>query len=134
MTGCWALVGQDEGSIEQWSRPAGATMLGFSRIVSGGKTVAFEYLRIVDEGNDVIALIASPSGQETARFEMKEVTMRKVVFENPEHDFPQRIIYQLDDDGNLAGRIEGLVNEAAHAADFPMIRASCDDSGAEDQY
>ena len=60
--------------------------------------------------------------------------MRKVVFENPEHDFPQRIIYQLDDDGNLAGRIEGLVNEAAHAADFPMIRASCDDSGAEDQY
>jgi hypothetical protein len=133
MTGCWAPVGQDAGSIEQWSRPAGATMLGFSRIVSSGKTVAFEYLRIVDEGNDVIALIAAPSGQETARFEMKELTMRRVVFENAEHDFPQRIIYELDDAGNLAGRIEGVVNETARAADFPMTRTSCDDNGAENQ-
>jgi hypothetical protein len=133
MTGCWSLVGQDTGSIEQWSRPAGATMLGFSRVVSNGNTVAFEYLRIVDEGNDVIALIASPSGQETTRFEMIEMTAQKVVFENPDHDFPQRIIYRLDDDGNLAGRIEGVVADAARVADFPMTRTSCDDSGGENR-
>lgn len=133
MTGCWSAVGQEPGSIEQWSSPAGGMMLGFSRMVSDGKTVAFEYLRILDEGNDVIALIASPSGQETARFEMKEVAEYKVIFENPEHDFPQRIIYRLDDAGNLIGRIEGMINDAPRAADFPMTRTPCDNGGAPDQ-
>jgi hypothetical protein len=125
MTGCWALVGQDAGSIEQWSSPAGRMMLGFSRVVSDGETVAFEYLRIVDEGNDVLALIASPSGQTTARFEATELANDKVIFENSEHDFPQRIIYRLNEDGDLMGRIEGLLNGAPRTADFPMRKTVC---------
>jgi len=125
MTGCWAAVGQDPGSVEQWSSPAGGTMIGFNRVIKDGKTVAFEFLRIVDEG-DVVVLIASPSGQETARFKLVEVTDSSVSFENPEHDFPQTIIYRLDDDGNLVGRIEGTINGAPRSADFPMTRTSCD--------
>ena len=132
MTGCWAATGQESGSIEQWSSPAGGTMFGFSRVVSNGKTVAFEYLRIVTEERGVIALIASPSGQETARFELKEMSENKVVFENPDHDFPQTIIYQLDVDENLVGRIEGSIDGAPRAADFPMKRMSCD-NGAREQ-
>lgn len=128
MTGCWAQDGGDAGSIEQWSSPAGGTMLGFSRTISAGKTVAFEYLRIVDEGDDVMVLIASPSGQETARFEMKEIGEHEVIFENTAHDFPQRIIYRLDNDGNLLGRIEGTIDGAERAADFPMARMLCDNA------
>jgi hypothetical protein len=30
------------------------------------------------------------------------------VFENSEHDFPQRVIYKLDGDGVLRTSIEGL--------------------------
>lgn len=131
MTGCWALTGQESGSIEQWSGPAGGTMFGFSRVVSNGKTVAFEYLRIITEDDDVIALIASPSGQETARFELKEMSEDKVVFENPDHDFPQTIIYRLDVDKNLIGRIEGTINSTPRAADFPMTRTSCDNGASE---
>ena len=128
MTGCWAQDGRDTGSIEQWSSPAGGIMLGFSRTISDGKTVAFEYLRIVDEDDNVIVLIASPSGQETTRFEMIEIGEHKVIFENTAHDFPQRIIYRLNDDGNLLGRIEGTIGGAERAADFPMTRTLCDNA------
>jgi hypothetical protein len=31
-----------------------------------------------------------------------------VVFENPAHDFPQRVIYHLKDDGTMVASIEGL--------------------------
>ena len=31
---------------EHWIQPAGGTMLGLSRTVAGGRTVAFEFLRI----------------------------------------------------------------------------------------
>ena len=125
MTGCWAAVGQDPGSVEQWSSPAGGTMFGFNRVIREGKTVAFEYLRIVDEGDEVV-LIASPSGQNTARFKLVGIADRSVTFENPEHDFPQRIIYRLANDGNLIGRIEGTIDGAPRAVDFPMTKTSCE--------
>jgi hypothetical protein len=32
---------------------------------------------------------------------------RRVVFENAKHDFPQRIVYWLDEKGALHARIEG---------------------------
>ncbi len=100
-------------------------MLGMSRTVSGGKTVAFEYLRIVEEVGGWIVLIASPSGQETARFRMVSMSEYDVVFENKEHDFPQRIIYRLVASGKLLGRIEGVVDGAERSADFPMTRTNC---------
>jgi hypothetical protein len=50
----------------------------------------------------------------------------EVVFENPEHDFPQRIIYRLIANGKLLGRIEGVVDGTERSADFPMTRSDCE--------
>jgi len=130
MAGCWSQDGQESGSVEQWTAPAGGTMIGMSRMVGGGKTVAFEFLRITEDEDGWIWLVASPSGQETARFKLVNMSANEVIFENPDHDFPQRIIYRLDSDGNLVGRIEGEVNGTARAADFPMTRTKC---GSEDE-
>ncbi len=125
LAGCWAYEGRNAGSGEQWMAPAGGTMFGLSRTVSGGRTVAYEYLRIVEEEDGTLALIASPSGQATARFAMLSMAEREVVFSNPEHDFPQRIIYRLGDDGALLGRVEGIVDGQERAANFPMRRTRC---------
>jgi hypothetical protein len=44
LTGCWASVGGETGSGEQWTIPAGNTLFGVSRTVHGGKTVAYEFI------------------------------------------------------------------------------------------
>lgn len=125
LSGCWAPLGNEAGSGEYWTRPAGKSMLGVNRTVRKGRTVAYEYMRIVEQDDGVITLIASPSGQSTARFEMTKLSAREVVFANPAHDFPQRIIYRLDDEGNLAGRIEGKMDGAERGVDFPMQKIPC---------
>jgi len=130
MSGCWAANGREAGSVEQWTMPAGGTMFGVNRTVAGGKTVAFEYLRIVTDEDGSVALISSPSGQKTARFEMVSLSPQEVVFENQEHDFPQRIIYSLNNDNNLDGRIEGTIGGQRKRVDFPMTRISCGDDQA----
>lgn len=38
LAGCWASVGAETGSGEQWTIPAGDTLFGVSRTVHGGKT------------------------------------------------------------------------------------------------
>jgi hypothetical protein len=48
-----------------------------------------------------------------------------VVFENPRHDFPQRVAYRLDPDGVLQARIEGQRGEETAVVQFPMRRVRC---------
>jgi hypothetical protein len=56
---------------------------------------------------------------------MVNIADDEIVFENREHDFPQRIIYRLLPGFGLLGRIEGVVDGKARSADFPMQRADC---------
>ena len=129
LSGCWAYDGKDPGSGEHWMRPAGGTMFAVSRTISGSRTIAFEYLQITETDENSLALIASPSGQSPARFDLLSLGNNEVIFENPEHDFPQRIIYRLADDGALLGRVEGQSSGRPIAIDFPMTRTDCDGLG-----
>ena len=102
-------------------------MLGISRTVADGKTVEFEFMQIREEANGEICFIAKPSGQPEATFKLIKGNAREVIFENPQHDFPQRIIYRLQIDGSLVGRIEGVSKGKEKAFDFPMSRVRCDE-------
>ncbi len=129
MSGCWAYDGAEPGSGEYWMPPVGGTMFAVSRSIRDSRTVAFEYLRIEESGDGSLALFASPSGQSPARFDMVSLTNNEVVFENSEHDFPQRIIYRLAQDSRLIGRIEGQSNGQLKSIEFPMSKINCDSLG-----
>ena len=124
LTGCWATPGAEAGSGETWTAPGGGTLFGVSRTVKGGRTVAWEFMQIRDEA-DGTYFIAKPSGQSEARFKALSVTGTRVVFENPAHDFPQRVIYERRADGSVLGRIEGLRNGRASVIDFPLSPSPC---------
>lgn len=121
LSGCWASAGGEAGSGEMWTAPAGGTLLGVSRTVKGGRTVAHEYMQIRETGPGQIAFIALPSGQKEASFPLVRLSGQEAVFENPRHDFPQRVIYRRDGD-SLTGRIEGSEGGETKAFDFPMKR------------
>ncbi len=125
LSGCWRSNESNRSVTEHWMNPAGNMMLGTSHTVAHGKTVAFEFMRIVQEENGDIFFVANPSGQKEARFKLISVADREARFENPAHDFPQRIIYRRDGD-SLVGRIEGVSNGKERAVEFPLKRISCD--------
>ena len=95
---------------EVWTSADGGALVGLHKDVStrGGapRMVSFEFLRIA-MGADAIEYIAQPGGRPPTRFALVDMSPRRAVFANPAHDFPQRIIYWLDDAGALHARIEG---------------------------
>jgi hypothetical protein len=107
-------------------KPAGRMMLGMSRTVSNGKTVEYEFIRLHQEETGDIFYTAHPSGREEASFKLVKLEKNLAVFENPEHDFPQRIIYKLEDGETLKARIEGKSKGKERGVDFPMKRVACD--------
>lgn len=125
LSGCWESVNGDPGSGETWTRPAGGTLLGLSRTVKEGKTVAHELMQIRETAPGRIVFIALPSGQTETTFPLVRLAGQEVVFENPGHDFPQRVIYRREKN-LLTGRIEGVENGREKAFDFPLKKAACD--------
>ena len=122
MTGCWMQVRANGRVDEQWMAPGGGMMLGMSRTLKDGKVREFEFLRIAPGPNGRLAFVAKPSGQAEAAFPLKEITRDMVVFEDPAHDFPQRILYKRVDDSTIIGRIEGQIGGQARAIDYPYTR------------
>ena len=63
-----------------------------------------------------------PGGAPPTSFCAVEVGERRVVFENREHDFPQRILYWLTADGRLHARIEGPLDGKEAAMEWTWSR------------
>lgn len=124
LSGCWAVEGAGAGTGETWTRPAGGTMLGLSRTVRDGRTTAYEYMRIEQRGNGDVYLVALPSGQAEAEFRLSEQADTSVTFENPEHDFPQRIRYSLEGEV-LRARVEAGEGNEVRGFELEMRRVPC---------
>ena len=122
MSGCWMQVRSNGRVDEQWLAPGGGMMLGMSRTLKDGKVREYEFLRIAPGPDGRLAFIAKPSGQAEASFPLKEVTDDLVVFEDPTHDFPQRILYKRVDATTLIARIEGNIGGLARSVDYPYTR------------
>ena len=124
ISGCWKLEANGRTIEEHWLAPSGGSLMGVSRTVAGGKTVEYEFLQIRDMP-DGLTYIAKPSGQAEASFKLLSNTADEVVFENPAHDFPQRIRYRKVGADTLQARIEGTMNGKSRGMDFPFTRAAC---------
>ena len=124
MTGCWVQMRANGRVDEQWMAPGGGMMLGMSRTLREGKLREFESMRIAPGPDGRLAYVAKPSSQAEAAFPLKEITADSVVFEEPAHGFPQRILYRRVDADTLIARIEGQINGQARAVDYPYTRCS----------
>ncbi len=103
---------------ERWSPPLGGAMLAISRSVNtSGRMFAFEYLRIVEREGSLV-YIAQPGGAKPTEFTLTELTKTRATFENPRHDYPQRIVYELSAEGSLTATIGFLKGGTPRRFDF----------------
>jgi hypothetical protein len=119
LVGQWKLERNGRVTTERWDAPGGNMMLGTSQAVAKEKTVDYEFLVIREDPNGDIFYVAKPARQPEAAFKLVRATARHLVFENPTHDFPQRISYTLQPDGVLLAAIEGTKDGKTRRVEFP---------------
>ena len=110
MAGHWSGTSNGVTMEEVWLAPSGGLMTGMHRDVKGERTLFFEFLRI-EATKDGVVYFAQPKGNPPTPFKLVEASATRAVFANPEHDYPQRIIYFLRE-GKLCARTEGEGHEA----------------------
>lgn len=129
LAGCWAQQGREPGSGEQWMAPAGGVMLGMARTLKNGRAAQFEFMQLRADAEGRLSFIAQPQGRPPTEFKLLRQGSHpdggEAVFENPAHDFPQRVSYRSTAPDRLLARIEGTLNGQPRGVDFPMQRTAC---------
>lgn len=82
---------------EVWLPQSGGVLLGMSRTVRGSQVESFEFMRIVVDG-DGASFHVQPNGVPATVFTMAARDAESIRFENPAHDFPNRIEYRRSGD------------------------------------
>jgi hypothetical protein len=77
-------------------------MLGTSRTLAGGALREYEFLRLQDGADGVPVYWGAPNGVTPVGFRLTEAGPSRATFDNPDHDYPQRIRYRREGDALVA--------------------------------
>lgn len=116
LAGYWLSCRPERQVSETWTGPREGVMSGVTVTTRPGRPVQVEFARVFTR-DGVTAFHAVPDGQPPADFAVRTVGGQRVVFENPAHDFPQRVIYARSGD-TLTGRIEGRIGGAERSTEW----------------
>jgi ketosteroid isomerase-like protein len=133
MAGHWCTDSGGKSVEELWLPPRGEVLVGLGRTYTTNRTVGFEFLRIADV-DGVQNYSAQPGGRPPTHFARTDGGEDWVRFENPEHDFPQRLEYRRDGDKLLA-EVAGPGNngdEAVIRLGFRACEASASNNAKAD--
>jgi hypothetical protein len=125
IAGDWQTAPGGRAQIEEhWTSVAGGSMMGMGRTVAGDKTVEFEYLRI-EQRADGVYYVAHPKARcPGTDFKLTKFSATEAVFENPQHDFPKRVIYRKTGDDSLTASIDGGEGTKATSFAFRRIKSN----------
>jgi hypothetical protein len=107
LSGSWSSETEQGWTEEYWTGDRGGLMLGLNRSGKDGKAIGFEYMRLQRDGTGRIVFWASPGGKAAVPFQRISGDSRKIIFENAENDYPQRIVYERRGDV-LTGTISDI--------------------------
>lgn len=125
IAGNW--IRDEDGTVSEhvWLAPRGQVIVGLQRDTLDGVTHHTEFVEI-REGPNGIVFHVYPVGQAPTDFFLVWADARRMLFENPEHDFPQRILYWTEGESVLVARIEGRVNGGIRSLEWRWRRAGQD--------
>jgi len=120
--GKWKGEGNGGIMYENWVKKNDSLLKGGSYSIADGDTVFTETLRIEQSDTNIYYVVNVSHNESEIPFRLISISDTSATFENPEHDFPQRIIYMKRGADTLHARIEGMINGEERAADFLMER------------
>jgi uncharacterized protein DUF6265 len=126
ISGCWEMNQNGVVTTERWGSATENLMMGFSQTVKNGKSVGYEFLQIVNNGDGVMYVARPHNKKDDTSFAAIKTTEKEIMFVNRTNDFPTRIIYRLEDKDALSARIEGTIGGKEKAMNFPYKRVRCE--------
>ena len=108
MEGKWVGTMNSMQMFEVWRPANGMLMNGQGGAVNGKDTIFSETLKIEQRGEELFYIPTVEDNNGPVDFKFTGLKNDSVIFESPQHDFPQRIVYFKNGDDKLYACIDGL--------------------------
>ena len=106
MLGEWQREGKNAVVIESWIKTDDFRYEGKSIKIQNEDTTVLELLQLKQIGDDIFYIADVKQNSAPVKFKLISQTDFSAVFENKDHDFPQQISYQLNNN-DLKATISG---------------------------
>lgn len=114
-----------EGNLsESWVKQNDSTFNGESYFVIENDTVFAESIQLEERKNQLLYVVTVPNQNEEkpVSFTLTKDSSNQLVFENPNHDFPNTIIYNKVGKDSLVAEISGMKDGKKASQLFKMIK------------
>lgn len=109
---------------ESWKSNSDSSYFGKSYLLKEKDTVVLETVSLLQKDGALfyIPTVTNQNNSMPVSFKLTSSSDNKLVFENPIHDFPQKITYVLISSDSLLAEISGVLNNKQQFRQFPMRR------------
>ena len=124
LEGAWVFSTGNSEIVEKWRKLNDSLYYGESYEITGTDTILTEKIVIerTDSGVYYAPVAYGQNQDKPVPFRLDEVSGFKFIFINPEHDFPNRIVYDLDIEGELNASVSGYSAGQVRTIGFPYKR------------
>lgn len=110
LLGKWETKTADGTLSESWKQLNDSTFQGKSFFIKDKDTLHFETITLQQKGEELFynATVKGQNENKAVAFKMTVGTAKELVFENPKHDYPQKITYTQIKKDSLVAAISGI--------------------------
>lgn len=119
LTGKWEGIQGIGLYHEEWEKISDG-FKGRAYFIKKGEILNSESLVIYSRDSEIYYEADVSHNPQPVSFKMTFLDNDKVIFENPNHDFPQKITYEKKQDGFLLATIEALQNGKGKKVEFNL--------------
>jgi len=125
LLGKWENNSPDGNLSESWKKVNDSIYDGESYFIKGKDTLHFEKIQMKQKG-DALFYIATVKGQNNDKpvtFLHNDTIEKQLVFENPKHDFPQKIVYSQITKDSIVIQISGIQQGKTSSERYSMKKS-----------
>ena len=124
LVGSWEQKLPDGTLVETWEKQNDSTFIGGSYFVKGKDTIHSESVILTQKKEDLfyIPTVTGQNNDEPITFKLTSDAENTFTFENPAHDYPQKVTYKKVNDTNLLASISGKQQGKESTESYPMKR------------
>lgn len=122
LLGKWENKSDEGNLLEIWKKVNDSLFIGESYFLRGKDTLHSENIQLKQQGEDLFytTTIQGQNNDKPVTFKQNVEIMKQLVFENPQHDYPRKIVYKPFAKGHLLIEISGIQQEKPSAARYSM--------------
>lgn len=125
LLGNWENKSPDGHLLESWKKINDSLFIGESYFIKGKDTLHFEKIQMKQKGEALfyIAAVKGQNNDKPVTFKHNDTIEKQLVFENPKHDFPQKIVYSQITKDSIIIQISGIQQGKPSSERFSMKKS-----------